>query len=102
MMRNGRGQVGWVECGHVGKERGALPGTNNKPRSNLLTDAPGKIWRGSVIDRNGDHAAAGACEKSGDPFRGVGAPEENGIAFSDAASRQFAGELAGDVRDAPI
>ena len=53
----------------------------NKLRINFLRHATRKFRRRGMIDRDDDNASKQAPEKHCDPFRGVFAPQQNGIAL---------------------
>lgn len=90
-------QIGRIERGDASKVLGSIAGAKNEFGAHLLADAPSKVFGGGIIDRDGDHARNGTCQKNGNPFGAVGTPDKYRIAFHDVAGGEFAGELVGDV-----
>ncbi len=68
---------------------------DDQERLNIGGDTGGEVERAGVVERDGDNAAQNAAKKGRDPFGAVFAPEENAVAFPDAAIFEFGGEAAG-------
>ena len=79
-----------------------LTGAQHEFRPDLLAETTRKIGSGSIVDRHGQHAGTGAAQKRCHPFRAVGAPEKDRVAFHDIADGKKISELAGGCGDALV
>jgi hypothetical protein len=77
-----------------GSEPNLLAGDDAEPGLNLLDDTLDEVGRGDAVHRHEDGAAQQAAPEGGDPFGAVFSPEQDGVAGSDAAGFELAGEAA--------
>src|SRR5437660_108602 len=71
---------------------------NRKPGGDLLLNARHERGIALRVERHHNHASQEAAKETADPFRAVRGPQQDALAFGDAARFQFARELMGDPR----
>src|SRR5580658_6141510 len=100
--RRERAEVFKANYGNGNVKRRKSPPDHRYSNARLLRHARCETFVRDRIHRNSDHAAKHASEKRRDPLAAIFAPDEDAVAFHDAAKVKFAGESRRDAEQIRI